>query len=270
MILRFKYLYLFLFVGLGFISCSKKLVGEIPVKLERKKTEDLVLKIDSLSKRVPTTFYSKVSTKYADTNQNVAFKTAITILKDSTFSALVTYAGIPLVNALINKDSLQYINKKDKCFTKTTLAHLKEQFGVSFDFQNIQQLFLGLPLNYQSNLKYYQIHNPYEYIVSNYKKREIRKLERKDWDDFIIKYYLNADLKTLKKLTIENPKDNTSIIVNYLKYQFEKEYSIPSEVSIDIRTNKNHIEVHLEYDKLEINEPQDVFFTIPENYEVCN
>lgn len=268
--LNIKTLFLILFLGTGFYSCSPKLVGEPFIKLERRKTEELTNKLDSLSKRIPTTFYSKISTKYIDTNQNLSFKTSVIIKKDSCFSAIVTYAGIPLINALIDKDSLQFTNKKDKCYTKTTLAHLKEKFGVAFDFQNLQQLFLGLPLNYQPTTKYYQIHNPFDYIVSNYKKREIRKLERKDWDDFIIKYYLNSDLKTLKKLTIENPKDNTLISINYLKYQFENEYSIPSEVSIDIRTTKNHIEVQLEYDKLEINEPQDVFFTIPENYEVCN
>ena len=269
MILRFKYLFFVVVLLAGVFSCSPKLVGEIPVKLERRKTEELTHKLDSLSKQIPTTFYSKISTKYADTNQNLSFKTAVTIIKDSVFSSLVTYAGIPLVNALINKDSLMFTNKKDKCYTKTTLMHLKEQFGVEFDFQNLQQLFLGLPLNYQPFAKYYQIHNPYEYIVSNYKKREIRKLERKNWDDFIIKYYLNPNLNSLKKITIDNPKDNTFIQVNYLTYQVVNGYSVPSDVMIEIRTEKNHINVKLEYEKLEINELQDIFFTIPENYEVC-
>jgi hypothetical protein len=269
MTLHFKHLFLLLFIGAGLYSCSPKIVGEQPLKVERRKTEELTIKLDSLSKQVPATFYSKISTKYTDTNQNLSFKTSVTILKDSAFTALVTYAGIPIINAYINTDSLQFTNKKDKCYTKTTLTHLKDQFGVAFDFQNLQQLFLGLPLNYQSSAKYYQIHNPFDYIISNYKKREIRKLERKDWDDFIIKYYLNPDLKTLKKLIIENPKDNNYIVVNYLKYQVENGFSIPLEVSIDIRTDKNHIEVQLEYDKVEINEPQDIFFTIPESYEVC-
>lgn len=269
MILRFKNLYLLLCLA-GIFSCSKKLVSEMPVKLERKKTEELTHKLDSLSKQIPNTFYSKIGTRYTDTNQNLSFKTSIIILKDSAFSALVSYAGIPIINAYINKDSLQFTNKKDKCYTKTTITHLKDQFGVAFDFQNIQQLILGVPLNYQSSSKYYQIHNPFDYIISNYKKREIRKLERKDWDDFIIKYYLNTDLKSLKKLIIENPKDNNFIVINYLKYQFENGFNIPSEVSIDVKTDKNHIFIQLEFDKIEINEPQDIFFTIPENYEVCN
>ena len=75
---------------------------------------------------------------------------------------------------------------------------------------------------------------------------------------------LDSEFRGSKNLGMVSRAENA-----FSKY-FEKEYSIPSEFSIDIRTNKNHIEVHLEYDKLEINEPQDVFFTIPENYEVCN
>ncbi len=269
MILRFRNILLFISIGVGMIACSPKLVGEIPIKLERKKTEELTIKLDSISKQIPATFYSKISTKYTDTNQNLSFKTSVTILKDSAFTALVTYAGIPIINAFIDKDSLKFTNKKDKCYTKTTLEHLKEQFGIAFDFQNLQQLMLGLPLNYQSNSKYYQIHNPFDYIISNYKKREIRKLERKDWDDFIVKYYLKSDLKSLKKLVIENPKDNTQVVVKYINSQFENGYLVPTEVLIDIYTNKNHIKVQLEYEKLEINEPQDIFFTIPESYEVC-
>ena len=89
-------------------------------------------------------------------------------------------------------------------------------------------------------------------------------------DDFIIKYYLTNDLKELKKITIENPGDTTNIEIKYADFKMENGYNIPTLINVQIKTQKNNILVQLEYDKLEINEPQEIFFTIPENYEVCN
>jgi hypothetical protein len=260
---------IFLMLGI-FYSCSPKVIMELPIIVERKKTDELVFKLDSIHNQIPTTFYSKISTKYKDTTQNLSFKTSITVLKDSVLGALVSYAGIPLINSFITKDSLLFTNKREKCYTKNTLDNLKVQFGVDFDFKNIQELILGLPLNFQSNSKYYQIHDPNFYIISNHKKREIKKLERKNLDDYIIKYYSINYFNSISKILIENPKENNIVEIRYLKFQFENGYTIPKLVEVEIKTDKNHINVELEYEKVEINEPQDVFFTIPDNYENCN
>jgi hypothetical protein len=270
MILYIKYISSVILIALGVVSCAPKTIGETLIKVERRKTNELIEKLDSISKQIPHTFYAKISTQYKDTTKEVSFKTSVKIVKDSAMTALVTYASIPLVNAIITKDSLQFTNKREKCYVKSTLTHLKEQFGVDFDFTNVQQLFLGLPLNYQTSEKHYQIHDVHNYILSNYKKRGIKKLERKNLDDFIIKYYLTNDLKGLKKITIENPGDTTNIEIKYADFKMENGYNIPTLINVQIKTQKNNILVQLEYDKLEINEPQEIFFTIPENYEQCN
>jgi hypothetical protein len=265
----FKFAILSIFSAFILGSCSPKIIGELPIKKEKLKTEILVMKLDSISKQVPSTFYTKISTKYKDTTQNLSFKTSITLLKDSVLSAIVSYAGIPLINAKITNDSLCFTNKREKCYVNTTIESLKSQFGVEFAFKNLQELLLGIPLNYKIDGKYFQLHNQNFHVISNHKKREIKKLERKDLDDFIIKYYFTDNLNNLYKVLIENPKDNTEIEVTYSKYQTENGFSIPEEVYIQVKTDKNRIETSLEYEKVEINEPQDVFFTIPENYEIC-
>lgn len=258
-------------VYLGFTSCSKKIIGEIPlVKVERKRTSELVEKLDSLSKHTPSTFYSKISTSYKDTNQELSFKTSVRLIPDSAVTAMITYAGIPLFNSIITKDSLQFTNKKDRCFVKTNLKLLKQEFGVDFDFKNLQELLLGQPLGYHPQQKYHQIHDPYTYIVSSHRKREIKKMERKNFDDFILKYYFTDDTLGIKKMEIENNKDSTFIVVNYKTKKKVENYWVPNEVEISIVTKKNSIFILLNYEKIEINQEQEIYFTIPENYEVCN
>lgn len=247
------------------------MIGEVPlVKVERKRTADLITMLDSLSKRKPKTFYSKIATSYKDTNQEVSFKTSVRIIKDSAITAMITYAGIPLVNSIITKDSLQFTNKKEKCFVKTTLKLLKQEFGVDFDFANIQEVLLANPLGFHPQQKYYQIHDPYSYIISSHRKREIKKMERKNFDDFILKYHFSNDSLGIKKLEIENNKDSTYITINYKSKKRINNYLIPEEVEIKITTRKNNIVIVLNYEKIEVNQEQEIYFTIPDNYESCN
>lgn len=269
--LFFKRCNLIVICCLILVSCAKKIIAEIPQrKVERKRTADLVYKLDSLSKITPTTFYSKISTAYKDTNQEISFKTSVRWIKDSVVTAMITYAGIPIVNSIITKDSLQFTNKKDRCYVKTTLKLLKQEFGVDFDFINLQELLLGQPLGFNSTQKYYQIHNPYSYIVSSHRKREIKKMERKNFDDYILKYYFTNDTLGIKKIEIQNNKDSTQINVNYKSKKKVNNFWIPDEVEISIRTKKNLISIVLNYEKIEVNKEQEIYFTIPENYEACN
>jgi hypothetical protein len=147
---------------------------------------------------------------------------------------------------------------------------LRQNLGVDFDYKNLQELLLGQPLGYNSQQKYYQIHDPYSYIVSSHRKREIKKMERKNFDDFILKYYFSNDTLGIKKIEIENNKDSTSIVVNYIKKKKIENLWVPDQVEIKISTKKNYIVIMLNYEKIELNQEQEIYFTIPENYEHCN
>ena len=252
-------------------SCSQKTVGEIPEKIERKKTSELVSVLDSLSLQKPTTFYSKISTKYRDTTQNISFKTSVRMVKDSALSALITYASIPIYNSILTPDSLTILNKRSKCFTKTKLNYIKDNFGIAFDYKNVEELLLGMPLAYDIDQKYFQIHDQNNYIVSSHRKREIKRSDKKEklQDDIIIKYYLSNDLKSLNKLEIESKSDTARIQVNFISRQMVDNYNVPNEVFIKVFTPRNEIQVEMNYDKVEINVTQQLFLVIPEGYEVC-
>jgi len=261
-----------LFSVLFLFSCShSKVIAENTEKVDRKKTTELLAVLDSLSLRKPQTFYSKIATKYRDTTQDISFKTSIRMVKDSAVNALITYATLPIYNSILTPDSLTILNKRGKCFTKTSLSYIKDNFGIAFDYKNVEELLLGLPLDYDDDQKYFQIHDPYNYIISSHRKREIRRSDKKEkfQDDIIIKYFISNDLKTLKKMELESKSDTARIEVNFLSWEMVENYSVPSEVYIKVYTAKNNIEVNLSYDKIQINVPQQLILVIPEEYEEC-
>jgi hypothetical protein len=283
-----KWLGLALLVVLG--SCARRPVADKPVKLEKRKTSELIHVMDSLSVIRPNSFYTKIKCHFSDTNRRISFKTSIRSIKDSIINPMITYAGIPLVNSIIRRDSLFITNRKDKCAIRTTMNYIKESFGVDFDYRNIEELLLGLPVAYDTTQKYFQINDPYNYIISSHRKRIIKKENknkphdrdnninfRKDRngndendDDVMIRYYIHPSLKSISRLVIDSPDDTTHISVDYISRDTVDTYLLPREMIIDIVTARNHIVLTMDYDKTEVNTPQEIYFVIPEEYGDCN
>jgi hypothetical protein len=255
-------------------SCAKQLTEMDDAKLPKKKPQELIQVIDSLSKPKPGFFYTKISTTYTDTNQNISFKTSVRMVKDSAINTLITYARIPIVNAIISTDSVTIVNKRDKCYIRQSLSYIKDNFGIDFNYRNIEELILGMPLDYDTAQKYFVIHDPHHYIVSSHKKRELKRIDKQEKvqqrEDIAIQYYLSDDAKSLKGMLIESPEDSTSIRVDYIKRDTVGGYSVPLEVYIRILSPRNDIRIELAYDKVEIDQPQPLIMVIPEGYEECN
>ncbi len=280
-----KWLGLALLVVLG--SCARRPVVDKPMKLEKRKTSELIHVMDSLSVMRPNSFYTKIKCHFSDTNRRISFKTSIRSIKDSIINPIITYAGIPIVNSIIRRDSLFITNRKDKCAIRTTMNYIKESFGVDFDYRNIEELLLGLPVAYDTAQKYFQINDPYNYIISSHRKRVIRKENKnkhdKDGihqrrnandddneDNVMIRYYIHPSLKSISRLVIDSPEDTTHISVDYIDRDTVGTYLLPKEMIIDIVTARNHIVLTMDYDKTEINTPQEIYFVIPEEYGDCN
>ena len=120
-------------------SCAKKLTEGDKQRLPRKKTQELVDLMDSLSYLKPQFFYTKIATDFSDTNTNISFKTSVRMVKDSAINTLITYANIPIVNAMITNDSVTVVNKRDKCVILQSLSYIKDNFGVDFNYKNIEE-----------------------------------------------------------------------------------------------------------------------------------
>ena len=276
-----------------FASCARRPVADKPVKLEKRKTIELIHAMDSLSGVRPNSFYTKIKCHFSDTNRRVSFKTSIRAVKDSAINPIITYAGIPIVNSLIRRDSLFISNRKDKCKILTNMSYIKESFGVDFDYRNIEELLLGLPVAYDTTQKYFQINDPYNYIISSHRKRIIKKesknkhekdkdkdnilrrdkngnAEDNDEDNVIIRYFIHPSLQSISRMVIDSPEDTTHISVDYIGRDTVGTYLLPKEVVIDIVTARNHIVLSMDYDKTEINTPQEIYFVIPEEYDKCN
>ncbi|MFM7301135.1 MAG: DUF4292 domain-containing protein [Crocinitomicaceae bacterium] len=266
---KYYFFFLFAFVWMG---CAKKTTQHVisTEKLPKIKDKELIAVLDSLHQIKVKTFYTKLSVDYKDTTRDVSFKTSIKNVTDSAVNAIITYARIPIVTAMVTTDSVLVVNKNDKCFTKASLNYIKENFGIDFNYGNIEELILGRPIDYSEEQKYFVVNNPYQYIISSHRKKDRRRLERKAKEDILIFYTLNDQATQIQSMSVESPSDSTNIILDYMSWQNINGIQLPKEVLIFINTPKNNISIRLEYEKVEINEPQELIIIIPESYEKCD
>jgi len=266
---RYIKFYSFLFAISIFASCATVKIVEPTIRFGKTRRVQLLEALDSISLRKPNFLYTKITTRYSDSTTEKSFKTSIRMVKDSAINLLVSYASIPVINSMITKDSLTVVNKIEKCVVLKELSFIKESFGVDVLYSNLEEIILGLPLDYDTNQRYFQMHDPNNYVISSHKKTQIRRNERNASDDIVIQYFLNSKMNEVVKMQVISPADSTEIEVDYLSREMIEDFLVPKEVIIRVKTPRNIITIELLYERTEINIRQPLIVIIPEGYEEC-
>ena len=253
-------------------SCSSQWsnVGEKPQKLPKLKEKGFLEKLDSLHSKRPEYFYSKIKVTYSDEERKVSFKSSVNIVQDSALSTILSYAAIPVFTAYIDTEKITIVNKKDKCYTGKAITEYSELWGIELSFENIQELFFGLPIGYKKGVKYHVLSNPYEYIISTHKKREQKKSEKRHKSNLIYTYELNSEANGLSSAHIYSPADSFKIDIKYVEWQEKEGVIYPKEMNIFLVGPTTSAEIKMVFNKLRINVPRKLSLIIPENYETCN
>jgi len=106
-------------------------------------------------------------------------------------------------------------------------------------------------------------------VVNQLRRRCFNSKIRMRENDVAIKYFLTNDTKQLKGMEILSPSDTASIYIDYLSRQNVGGMNVPQEVVIKVITARNNLLITLSYDRVEVNEPQPLYFIVPEGYEDC-
>ncbi len=255
---------LVLLVGI-LVACGNRDKGD-GVRLPRMKEEVLIERLDRLSSTSVEFFYSKIKTKYKDSAQSVSFKTSLRILEDSAVNLLITYARFPVVNAVISKDSMKITNKRENCYILEEVDYIKQQFGVDFTHRNIEELFLGLPVGFQSGAKYHRTKDVTNYTLCSHSKRELDDLKQ---GELVFYYTLTEDAEFLKSTVIESPSDSTVIRIECKEREAISGHTFPMKMIVIVQRKDQEICAEMEYTKTRIDNNDGIHFVIPESYEAC-
>lgn len=251
-------------------SCAPKIVQPV-IETSTKEASlfELQKTLDSLNSHFPTNYYGKASANYTDNNNNQSFKASVRMKTDTAITALLTYAGIPIINSILTKDLINFQNKRSKCYMEQDLADLKNTFNFSFGFQDIVSLILGLPMGYNNNNSYYLLSNEDYHIVASHGVPSQTGESKLLPQEIIYRYYLSKIDNTLEKVELEAPKEQLKAIVNFKNREINTEYHLPQSIAVQIISNSNEINLTLDFTKIDVIQEQEINYTVPDNYEHC-
>ena len=237
-----------------FVGCKSKAVLNEGKASDTLSSEKIIQKHYS-NKIDFSTLYIRASAKYKDekTSQNVSAE--IKIKKDEKILVSIRFLGITMAKALITPNEVRYYEKINGTYFEGDYAMLSQWLGTDLDFQKVQNLLLGKPIddltkgNYTSAI-----------IDSFYKLNTFEdKTEKSFW--------FEAGRYLIKKQAINQPEQQRKFEVNYPNFQEISSAFLPASLQILALQNSGRTEIAIDYNNITFNEDLSFPYSVPEDYE---
>lgn len=201
------------------------------------------------------TFNAKVDVDYVGGDgkkENV--NATLRMYKDSVIWISVTgLFGIEGLRAYVTQDSIKVINKLDKIYTRRSVAYIQEVTGLPLDLASLQDLIIGNPVFFDSN------------IISYIKTPEtISLLCVGDFFKHLIT--LNDGVMHYSKLDDVDISRNRTCDLSYDNYETKRGPNFSTKRRITI-SEKSKLDIKLDFKSYSFNETLSFPFSVPKNYK---
>ena len=256
---------------LSIVSCKtvKKINKAIAPKdttaviiIDQTKIDSLLMikkTIDNLNKNYIDfkSFNAKIKVEYQDKKGKQPDVTAIVrIIKDSAIwiSLTASILNIEIYRILITRDSMVLLNKQDKEVQYRSFDYLQEVTEIPFDYTTLQDLLIGNPVFVDSNIVYYKKTD--DQILFSMVGKYFKHLLTLSSDHFYL---------THSKLDDVDISRSRTAYLTYSDYEIKSGFHFSTYREITV-SEKNKLDVRLNYKQYEFNKELSVSFNIPKNY----
>ncbi len=204
------------------------------------------------------TFSAKVKVEYQSSKGDQPNITAyIRILKDSLIwvSGYATVFNIEAFRVLINKDSVFILDKINKKALYRSIDYLQEVTEIPFEFKTLQNLLVG-------NLVFF------EDSVVSYKETDTKILLATIGEHFKNLLTINKSNHFVvhSKLDDVNINRNRTADITYDNFENNGGINFSTYRSITV-SEKNKLDIQLDFKQWEFNKNLSIIFSIPKNYK---
>lgn len=204
------------------------------------------------------TFSAKIKVEVEDSKgKQPDIIATVRMIKDSAIwmSLTATFLNIEVYRIYITKNSVILMNKQDKEVQYRSLDYLQEVTQIPFDFETIQNMLIGNPVFFtDSNASFKKLDDlVLVFTVGNYFKN-------------LVTLSVNNNLLIHSKLDDVDINRNRTASITYDDYvnQSERFFSTKRQIII---SEKNKIDIRLNFKQFEFNKELSVAFSVPKNYK---
>lgn len=270
------YIYIIPVAIVFFASCksTKKITTAInkkdtaaPVVVQEKEADKTNAMKEEILKKIQSNkidyewFWAKIKADYDDNSgENNNFNVMVKMKKDSIIWLSITkkVLGIDFegMRVLVTKDSVKLLNKQDKAVQYRSIAYLQELTQLPFDFNTLQDLILGNPIFFTSNI-----------VSLKQNDQQVLALSVGDLFKHLITVDIVNGYVAHSKLDDVNIVRNRTCDITFFDYETKKGKMFSTNRNITV-TEKSKLDIHLNYKQYSFNEPQTFPFNVPKNYDI--
>lgn len=260
-----------LIVASAFLLLSCKTTADSDnEQMKRLNDKELLAHLDSINLIPFEFFYSKIGVDFTSSVRSNSFKATVKMKVDSAFSGTLSLGPVIGATYLVSTDSIFFTDKMKSCYFKEDFKYLSMIFGTEIAYNFFQSLILGLPVGYDETFRYNIKHTRDFYILSSYKRRDLRKPDDKEEDNIFVQYYINTATRNLDKISIQVPSDTVAIDIDYMNRVNYENFMLPELTKIRLVHPRDSIFVNMDYGLVKLNERKEIDINIPESYVKCD
>ncbi len=201
------------------------------------------------------TLYIKSAADYDDGKQSYNMTAEIRIKKDEKILVSIRFLGITMAKALITPTTVKYYEKMGGKFFEGDYELLSNWLGTELDFQKVQNLFIGQPID--------------DLNKGNYQSQIFENLYRLTGNDNQVEkaFYFEGERFLLKKQEITQPEKQRMVSINYPSFQEYSSLFLPSSWTILANQSTGRTTIKADYNSVAINEEMNFPYSVPDGYE---
>ena len=205
------------------------------------------------------TFSAKIKVEYEDSKgKQPDIIAVVRIVKDSAIwiSLSATIFNVEVYRMLIKKDSVILMNTRDKEVQYRSLDYLQEVTQIPFDYKTLQDLLIGNPIFFDTSK------------IFSYKKNDSKILISSVGVFFKNLLTLAGDNNILlhSKLDDVDVKRSRTADITYDDYEIKNDVYFSTKREITV-SEKNKLDIRMNYKQYEFNKELSVSLKVPKNYK---
>ena len=180
----------------------------------------------------------------------------VRMIKDSAIwiSLTATFLNIEVYRVLVTPQKVILLNKQNKEVQYRTLDYLQEVTDIPFDFKTLQDFMLGNPVFFDVNKASFRVHD--NYIAASSISSNFKNLLTLISDHFLMLHSKLDDADITRNRTADISYDNYEFINNNWFARYRQIFV----------SEKNKLDIRMEFKQVEFNKQLSVQFNIPKNY----
>tara|TARA_A100001011_G_scaffold76966_1_gene79254 strand:- start:828 stop:1619 length:792 start_codon:yes stop_codon:yes gene_type:complete len=201
-------------------------------------------------------FRSRVKTTYDDGKRSQQLIINLRMEKDKSIWLSASML-VPIAKILITQKKVAFYEKFQKTFFEGDVSFINNQFNTDFDFTDLQNLLLGLPISDLNKGRWETISHPKYYILTpKTGKMQLRPT-----------FFFDPNNFHLKEQRFLVPGTSQSLTIRYADYQRLEGEFLPREIQISLYDGTNLQRVTLEYTRVDFPDRISLPFEIPQGYK---